>query len=96
MFIFLSITNYLIFTSGNKYPGSLSRANEIYSWTSKAMSEKSIKNPSTSGNCVARKWIDGYKLPKIKFNGNCVKQDVVTLLHKNVGNLYITYKLDVW
>ena len=60
------------------------------------MSEKSIKNPSTSSNCVARKWIDGYKLPKIKFNGNCVKQDVVTLLHKNVGNLYITYKLNAW
>ena len=60
------------------------------------MSEKSIKNPSTSGNCVARKQIDGYKLPKIKFNGNCVKQDVVSLLHKNVGNLYITYKLDAW
>ena len=56
------------------------------------MSEKSIKNPSESGNCVARKWIDSYELPKIKFNGNCVKQDVVTLLH--VVNLYITYELD--
>ena len=65
-----------------------------YSWTSKGMSEKSIKNPSESGNCVARKWIDGYELPKIKFNGNCVKQDVVTLLH--VVNLYITYELDAW
>ena len=50
------------------------------------MSEKSIKNPSTSRSCVARKWIVGYKLPKIEFNGNCAKQDIVTLLHKNVVN----------
>lgn len=62
MFIFLSISNYLIFTSGNKYPGSLSRANEIYSWTSKAMSEKSIKNPSTSSSTLAPFLIDYHRL----------------------------------
>ena len=42
------------------------------------------------------KWIDGYKLPKIKFNENYLKQDIVNFLHKNVVNLYITYKLDAW
>ena len=33
---------------------------------------------------------------EIKFNGICLKQDSEPFLHKNIVNLYITYKLDVW
>ena len=40
--------------------------------------------------------IVAYLLSKLKFNGNCSKQDSVSFLHKNVVNLYITYKLDTW
>ena len=37
------------------------------------MSKESVKNPATSNNSFAPKCIDGYRFPKIKFNGNCLK-----------------------
>lgn len=57
------------------------------------MSEESIKNQCISDNSFALKWIDGYPLRKMKFNGNYLKQDS-TSLHKTVANLYITYVLN--
>ena len=63
----------LVFFSGN---------NKIYSWTSKGISEESIKNPSTSDNIFAPKSA-GYPISKIKFNGNCLKQDSASFLHKS-------------
>ena len=58
------------------------------------MSEEIMKNPSTSDNSFVLKWIKGYQLPKIKFNGNCLKQDSVSFFHKNVINSYINYELE--
>ena len=60
------------------------------------MSEESIKYPSISDNGFAAKRNAGYPLSKVKFNGNCLKQDGVSCLHKNLVNLYITYELDTW
>ena len=45
------------------------------------MSEESIKNPSTSDNIFAPKSA-AYPISKIKFNGNCLKQDSASFLHK--------------
>ena len=69
--------NILVFFSGT---------DNIYSCTSKGMSEESIKNPSTSGNSFAPKRNTDYQLSKVKFNGNCLKQDRVSILHKSVVN----------
>ena len=41
------------------------------------MSEESIKYPSISDNGFAAKRNAGYPLSKVKFNGNCLKQDGV-------------------
>ena len=60
------------------------------------MSEESLKNPSTPDNSFDPKGIVVYPLSKVKFNGNCLKQDIVSFLHKNIVNLYITYELDAW
>ena len=73
-----------------------SSTDNIYSCTSKGMSEESIKNPSTSGNSFAPKRNTDYPLSKVKFNGNCLKQDRVPILHKSVVNWFTTYKLDTW
>ena len=79
--------NILVFFSGT---------DNIYSCTSKGMSEESIKNPSTSGNSFAPKRNTDYPLSKVKFSGNYLKQDRVSILHKSVVNWFTTYKLDTW
>ena len=60
------------------------------------MPHESIKNPPTSDNSFAPKLITDYSPHRVKFNGNCLRQDSVSFLHKNVVNLYISYKLDTW
>ena len=34
-------------------------------------------NKNLSGNSFAPEWIDGYKADKLKFNGNCLRQDSI-------------------
>ena len=58
------------------------------------MSGESTKNRHTSGNIFALELINNYTLRKVKFKGICWKQ--VHFLYKNVLNLYISYKLDIW
>ena len=40
------------------------------------------------------KCIDKYLIPRVKFSGNCLRQDSISFIHGNVINLYISYKLD--
>ena len=60
------------------------------------MSHKSIKNPPMSDSSFTSKLLIDYLLYRVKFNGNCLKQDSVFFLHKNVVNLYIFHELDKW
>ena len=56
-----------------------------------------VSTLSTADNSFVSKRIDHhYILPEVKLNGNCLRQDSVPFLHKNVVNLYITYELDTW
>ena len=32
----------------------------------------------------------------VKFNGNCLRQDIISLTQKNVVNSYIVYEFDKW
>ena len=56
---------------------------------------KSITHPSTTGESFYPKiiYFYGYNL---KLKKICLKQKTVSLLHKNIAGLYITYKLDKW
>lgn len=63
---------------------------------STAMSEESIKNPPSSGNSITPNLIDNYPIEKVKFNRNCLRQDMISFIHKNVINLYICFELDIW
>ena len=33
---------------------------------------------------------------RIKFDSQCLKQDKVTFPHKNLVNIYIVYKINLW
>ena len=60
------------------------------------MSGESIKRLSISINSLALplNYID--LRPRIKFDGQYLKQDKVTFTHKNVGNIYIVYEKKLW
>ena len=50
------------------------------SWTSKQMSEKSIKNPLTADKSFAQKKIGDYSITKVTFDGNCLGQDIISFI----------------
>ena len=58
--------------------------------------QESIKNPSKPNNGFGPKGIDGYWLSKVKFNGNCLKQDSFSFIQENVVSLYIFRELNTW
>ena len=65
----------------------------ISSWKSKGLSDESIKPPATSDNSLSP-LIDyfGNKI-RLKFKGDCLKQDKVTYTHRKTVNIYIVYEL---
>ena len=64
----VGLQNYLIFTPPSRYITAFIRANKIYSWISKGISDESIKSPSESGSTFVPEFIVVYPSPKIKFN----------------------------
>ena len=54
------------------------------------------KNLSTSDNSFTPTWIDCIAIPKLKFNGNCLRLYNIYFIHKHLVTLYIIYKLDTW
>ena len=50
----------------------------------------------TLDGSFAQNWITDYSPYRVKINGNCLRKDSVSFLHKYVVNLYISYELDVW
>ena len=34
--------------------------------------------------------------PKIRFDVQCLEQDKVTFIHKNVARIYIVYEINLW
>ena len=70
---------------------------KIFGWRSKRLSEGSVKNPVTSDNSFALKhiYINNSKIAA-KFKENCLKQDKVSFIHKNVVNFFVADKLDIY
>ena len=66
-------------------------SNKIESLKSIRMSPESIKIT------FSPELIDRFtRFFRMKFKGIYLKQDSASFLHKNIVNLYITYKLDTW
>ena len=58
------------------------------------MSDESIKPPTTP-NKVLNPLVDyvGTKI-RVKFNGECLKQEKITLNHEKIANIYIVYEVE--
>ena len=64
---------------------------DISAWKSKGLSDESINLPATSDSSLAKSLSYIGARPRIKLDGQCLKQDKVTFTHKNVLNFYIVY-----
>ena len=64
----------------------------ILSWKSKGLSDESIK-PSTTSNKMLNPSLEfvGTK-SRVKFNGNCLKQQKIIFNHGKIVNIYILYE----
>ena len=86
---------YLVFQTVYRYFKTVS-ANDsnILSWKSKGLSDESIKPPTTS-NKVLNPLVDyvGTKI-RVKFNGDCLKQEKITFNHGKIVNIYIVYEIE--
>ena len=85
--------NYLIFQPRYRY-FKTSNSGYVLSWTSKRLSNESIK-PNPVSNNLLNPLLLSYLDTKIrlKFNGNCLKQDKITYTHEKVVNIYIVYEI---
>ena len=71
----------------------------ISSWTSKGLSNESIKPPSAPNNFLTPSLNYVGTRIRVKFSGSYLKQDKVTHAHGKIVNIYIVYeirKLFIW
>ena len=74
--------NRLVFTPATKYIKYFHGTAQIYSWSSRGMSEESIENITKSGSNFPVTLVDYHSLPDINFNGQCLIKDIFLLLKK--------------
>ena len=85
--------NYLVFQPMYRYFKTDS-SYHILSWTSKGLSNESIKPPSAPNNFLTPSLnYVGTKI-RVKFSGSCLKQDKVTYTHGKIVNIYIVYEIN--
>ena len=80
-FVFQPIHRYFIIFSAND--------TNVLSWKSKGLSDQSIKAPTTP-NKILKPLLDyvGSKI-KVKFGGDCLKQERLTFNHGKIVNIHI-------
>ena len=90
--------NYLIFQPIYRYLKTFSITNSpiyVSEWKSKGLSIKSFKAISTSDNSL-NPTLNHYSAKiRVKFAGDCLKQQKITCKHGKVANIYIVYSLGV-
>ena len=84
--------NRLVFTPATKYIKYFHGTAQIYSWSSRGMSEESIENITKSDSNFPVTLVDYHSLPDINFNGQCLIKDNIST-PKKVITLYISYAL---
>ena len=58
------------------------------------MSDETIKPPTTSNNSLALGLSYICNKMRVKFVGNCLKQDKLTFTHRTIVNIFIVYELN--
>ena len=87
--------NYLVFQALQKYFKVGAGVNFYYllSWTSKGLSNESIKPPTTCDNSLTPTLYYYVTKKRVYFDRACLKQDKVTFNHGRIVNIYIVYKI---
>ena len=85
--------NYLVFQKINKYLKVITNTDYVLSWTSKGLSNESIKPPTTSDNSLTPILNYYGTKTRVKFTGSCLKQPKISYTHGKVVNIYIVYEL---
>ena len=87
------VQNYLVFQPMYRYFKTDS-SYHILSWTTKELSNESIKPPSAPNKFITHSLnYLGTKI-RVKFSGSCLKQDKVTYTHGQIVNIYIVYEIN--
>ena len=84
--------DYLVSIPTNKYIKCFTGTARIESWKSNGMLEESIENITKSDSNIAPTFVDHHVLPDLNFNGQYLIKNNISI-HKNLINLYISYKL---
>ena len=70
---------------------------KVTEWNLKVLINEIIKSPSTSDNSL-NPGINYFNSSRIwmNFDGNCLKYEKITFTHKQIGNIYIVYQINLW
>ena len=88
--------NYLVFHLMQRYFKKVSSSQHILSWKSKGLSDESINTPCTCDNSFSPGLSYVGNKVRLKFHGNCIKQDEILFNHEKITNIYIFYEINVW
>ena len=71
-------------------------SDHISACDSKGFSDESIRSPATTDDSFAPS-LNQIVFPiRIKFDGQCLKQDKATFKHKTIANIHIEYDVNLW
>ena len=79
-----------------RYFKRINKTNYISLWKSKRLSDEIIKPPSTSNYTPAPVLSYTEDKTRVKFDGDCLKQDRTTFTHGKTVNIYIFYEINLW
>ena len=63
-------------------------------WKSKGLSDKSIKSPTTSNKLLNCSLDFVCTKKRVKFNGDCLKQEKIIFNHGKIVNIYLVYEIE--
>ena len=90
-----SAQNYLVFQPIYRYfkrTAGVVGGNYIYFWKSKGLSDERINSNTASNHSITPKLSHYGTKTRVKFSGNCLKQDKATHNHGTIVNIYIVYE----
>ena len=87
--------NYLVFQTVSRHFKTVS-ANDsnILSWKPKGLPDESIKSPSTSNKMLNLSLNSFGTKVRVKFRGDCLKQEKISFDHGKIVNIYIVYEIE--
>ena len=91
------LQNYLVFIPIRRIKFIINNTGNFKLWGCIGVTRERNKNPYISDVNFAPKITAAYRINnKVEFKGICLKPGSVSLLHKKIVHLYISYELDTW